>query len=341
MVTAAVQNVRMVVAVAMSRGVAPGPLLAAAGLDVTALLATDGRVPAEPALRAWTIAAERCADPWFGLSVADQLRPDHLGGLTLTALGSATLGDGLRRLSRYFHLVNQWAELRLVEDATRIRIRLEIAHGTVEALRHPTECFLATLLKVSRRAIGSALVPLEVAVRHHAPPAHPDDEPYRRAFGVLPRFGADAYEVVLPRAALGLATRTPDAALVEHGERHLRRLLDELPRIETITGQVRREILEELRTGEVSLRRIAARLRTSERTLQRRLEREGTSLHELLDEVRRRLALRHLAESRESIAEISFLLGFGEVRAFHRAFKRWTGSTPAAFRRDGAPALAQ
>ena len=72
----------------------------------------------------------------------------------------------------------------------------------------------------------------------------------------------------------------------------------------------------------------------SERTLQRRLSAEGTTMQALLDDARREISLRRLAESKQSIAEISFLLGFAEVRAFHRAFKRWTGSTPAAYRQS-------
>jgi AraC-like DNA-binding protein len=103
---------------------------------------------------------------------------------------------------------------------------------------------------------------------------------------------------------------------------------------------VRRVLLEELRLGEPTLARLAARMRMSERTLQRHLGQEGTSMQALLDEARHQLSLRHLGEAKESIAEISFLLGFAEVRAFHRAFKRWTGSTPAAYRQARtAPAI--
>src|SRR5262249_29868131 len=126
--------------------------------------------------------------------------------------------------------------------------------------------------------------------------------------------------------------RAADSALTAVTERHLRRMLDELPATETFTGQVRQLLLDELRLGEPTLSRLAERLRTSERTLQRRLGSEGTSIKELLDDPRHQLSLRHLADSRESIAEISFLLGFADVRAFHRAFRRWTGTTPAAFR---------
>jgi AraC-like DNA-binding protein len=76
----------------------------------------------------------------------------------------------------------------------------------------------------------------------------------------------------------------------------------------------------------------------SPRTLRRRLEAESTTFRRLLDELRRDLALRYLADPRLAIGEIAFMLGFSEVSAFHRAFRRWRATTPAAFRRRGAEA---
>ena len=77
---------------------------------------------------------------------------------------------------------------------------------------------------------------------------------------------------------------------------------------------------------------IAPRLHMSPRTLHRRLEEEGTSFRQVLTEVRRELAARHLSERRLAIGEIAFLLGFSEPSAFHRAFKRWTGHGPLSYR---------
>ena len=75
----------------------------------------------------------------------------------------------------------------------------------------------------------------------------------------------------------------------------------------------------------------ARRLRTSARTLQRRLGAEGTSVAKLLDELRRTRAEAYL-EMGLSISEVSYLVGFAEPSVFFRAFKRWTGETPADFR---------
>jgi len=71
------------------------------------------------------------------------------------------------------------------------------------------------------------------------------------------------------------------------------------------------------------------------RTLQRRLREEGTSFAELLDEVRKNLALRYLADARYEAADAAFLLGYAELSTFHRAFRRWTGTSPGEWRRTG------
>src|SRR5215831_4212991 len=105
--TATIQTIRMLAAAVAARGVAPGRLLAAIDLDPQALLNIDGRVPVEPALRAWQVAAELCGDPEFGLSMADHLNLDYLGSFGLAVHGSATFGDALRRIARFIHLVNQ------------------------------------------------------------------------------------------------------------------------------------------------------------------------------------------------------------------------------------------
>src|SRR5262245_51037845 len=168
--TAAVENVHMVVAAAAKRGVPPGKLLAAAGVDPPSLMANDGRVPPEPVLRLWRAAAELCGDPDFGLSLVDQLHPYYLGALGLAVHASATFGDALRRVARFFALVNQHAALELIADGPLVRARFVVRSELgVEDLRHPVECVLAVLLWTGRRATGAALQPVAVGFRHAAP----------------------------------------------------------------------------------------------------------------------------------------------------------------------------
>jgi AraC-like DNA-binding protein len=108
-------------------------------------------------------------------------------------------------------------------------------------------------------------------------------------------------------------------------------------RHESLSDRVRQILMQEVPGGNPSLEWVASRLALSPRTLQRRLRDEGTTHVALLDDLRRDLAIGYLKEKRVPIGEIAFLLGFSEPSAFHRAFRRWTGSTPGEVRNQTAP----
>jgi AraC-like DNA-binding protein len=95
---------------------------------------------------------------------------------------------------------------------------------------------------------------------------------------------------------------------------------------------VRTLLPEELAQGRAEARNVARKLNLSVRTLGRRLGQEGTTYKLLLDEVRKELAYSHLSGLERSRPEVASLLGFSDVTAFHRAFKRWTGQTPGNYR---------
>ncbi len=92
--------------------------------------------------------------------------------------------------------------------------------------------------------------------------------------------------------------------------------------------------VEELLSTGATIGAVAEAMRMSARTLQRRLESEGASFSEIVDGVRGRLARRWLADPRGSLTEVGFALGFSDLAAFSRAFKRWTGKPPGAWRRS-------
>ena len=100
---------------------------------------------------------------------------------------------------------------------------------------------------------------------------------------------------------------------------------------ENFKQKVFRLIEKSLSSGAVDAANIAEAVHMSRHTLYRRLKAEGVSYHELLDEVRKNKAI-HLLKSRQhTLSEIAFLLGFSELSAFSRAFKKWTGQSPAKF----------
>jgi AraC-like DNA-binding protein len=115
--------------------------------------------------------------------------------------------------------------------------------------------------------------------------------------------------------------------------------LAELPELQTFTQRLRFVLERELLEGKLSCERIARVMHMSPRTLARKLEAEGTTFYELVDTVRKAAALSHVVRADVALSELSFSLGFSHVASFHRAFKRWTGQTPADYRRNAGAAM--
>jgi AraC-like DNA-binding protein len=113
-------------------------------------------------------------------------------------------------------------------------------------------------------------------------------------------------------------------------------LLRRFPDGHGLDARLRTAICDELRSGQLSLERIAERLGAAPRTLQRWLKGEGTTFAAVVDQLRRELGERYLRDRRLSVQETAFLLGFSDVSAFHRAFVRWTGLTPRRFQEQAA-----
>jgi AraC-like DNA-binding protein len=130
-----------------------------------------------------------------------------------------------------------------------------------------------------------------------------------------------------------------DSGLSTVLEQRVREVIARLPPLETVSGRARAILAEEFDGGRPTAATIGRRLGLSVRTLHRHLRAEGTSLRAVTLELRRELSQRYLREG-ATIGEVAFLLGYSEASAFHRSFRRWTGRTPSAYRRDrtsGAP----
>jgi AraC-like DNA-binding protein len=146
------------------------------------------------------------------------------------------------------------------------------------------------------------------------------------------RFSAPSNRFTFASDLLTLPIAKADATLCAVLDRHAEELLAKYPPRDSLVEKVQSIIANEFRGGDPSLERVADQLGLTPRTLQRKLHELGTSHNELLDQMRRQLAMRYLREPEMAICEVAYLLGFSESSSFHRAFKRWTGVTPREFR---------
>jgi len=292
----------------------------------------DGRVDREVANRLWEELARRSGDDAVGIHLAERIEPGAFAAMDYAARSAKDLRHAMLRFVRYCRLIHDAARVYLTEEGPEARLGFTLA-GDRMPFRQGAEFMVAVWLCSARQMTGRRLVPRCVRFQHPRPERSTE---HGRLFGCEVLFGEEASEVVLDSAELDVPVKSADATLGILLDRYADEMLRRLPAAEGIVDQVRQVVTEVLRDGEPSIEHLAPRLGVSVRSLQRRLREAGTSYKQVLDQVRHDLALRYLTAGELSIGEVAFLLGFSEPSAFHRAFKRWTGSTPGEFRRQSA-----
>jgi AraC-like DNA-binding protein len=310
-------------------------LARAAGLDEQVVADPDGRVAEAAYLHLLELLEAQTEVPDFGLRLGTMYQLEALGAVGYAVAAAGTFDDAIRTLLRFARLVHEetmYAYERR-DDVIWLGRALPIRYAR---LRHPTASSLAGLLSIARGLTGRTdLAPVRVELQHARPP---NAEAYDALFGVPVAFGAAVTALTLPAWVATLPLLRHDPALFGYLSRHAEALLGRLPlREEPLVHRVRTQIAEALRAGTLSQVRVARQLAMSDRTLQRRLQEDGTSFATLVDEIRRDLACRYLAEPNLAIYEVALLLGYAEPSAFFRAFRRWTGQTPLEFRQQATP----
>lgn len=309
-------------------------LLRASGLSPAQLEDPTGRVPFDAAARMIELAIEHADMPSLGLLAGANLSAHamHVVGALLEASGTLREAHGV--IERFERLVYEGAHhaLVVIDDGAHFRYR----HPTnTIAERFVVDLALAfTLRVVQHLLLRSDLEPSAVRLTY----ARPDDAAeYVHVFGCPVTFGADVNEFVIPAALLDLPLIHSDPRLAELLERRAAELLSALGGEPDLTLAVREalETLPDLREADVDS--VAARLGTSRRTLQRRLGDAGTSWKHLFEAEQKRRACASLMVGTQPIKDLADELGFTETTAFHRAFRRWTGFTPADYRRSRRP----
>jgi AraC-like DNA-binding protein len=312
---------------AVHHGSSRHQLLAAVHLDESALADPDGRVPLLAIYDILEVIERQTGDSLFGLELPLGLQIDALDALGFLFITSATFGGGLERMVRYQRLWN---------EGERLEIRVENSHASVVYEPYgpyrPAHVLMAQITMCDFVVNSARFVPglqFERVRFRHGRPEHSAN--YERVLGVPVEFDCAEYEARFSERMLQLPIPDANATLCAFFERYASERLNQLPSTTSVADLLRALIRRQLPEGDLKLSALAERLHMSARTLQRRLGDEGTSLQAVLDEVRRQQAL-YFLKNGTAIAELSWLLGYSEPSALHRAFKRWTGTSPEAWR---------
>ncbi len=330
----AVRALQPVVAGLEALGHAPVEMLAEAGIATSLLEEPDGRVPHGAMMALWGAATTLTEDELLGFHVALAAPIESFDVHAYAVLSSPDLRAAYSRACRYQRLIHETTELTLTEVSGEGILRHQLPGGR-SVPRQPAEFLVTAWLRFGRLVTGSQWEPSWVCF-DHAAPADPSE--LSRFFGPGLQFRAGRTAMHIPERALDAPNPKADTALLALLDRHAALLLADRPVRSTVSSQVITWLTDSLGSDHPTAERAAAALHMSPRTLRRQLRAEGTSFRELVEGFRHERAVFLLSTARYAIADVAFLLGYSELSAFYRAFRRWTGTTPAEYRtsRPGA-----
>ncbi len=329
--------VRHVLSVAQGLGANRQVLLDYAALTEDDLLDPSYRVSQPQVLCLYQAGSTLTGQASLGLSVGETVRPEGLHQLGYALMSCETVGEALALNLRFQPLVMGQGlfDTILTDDTVTLCWRPD---GASPALLRPiNESILASWVRFGQWITGSGATPLSVTFCHPKPS---DLSAYHRLFQCPLGFDGPTNSLTGPRYILDLPLKQANPglkqALLSAMESQLKQ--QPPPRLPGLadtdwTLQVRQALRLTLHQPAGHLPRLAQALNTSERTLKRRLSKQGTSLRELLQEVRMQHALHRLQTPHISIDMVAQELGYQSTSAFSQAFKKWQGLAPSTLRR--------
>jgi len=321
---------RGILSVSASRGVDVAGLMRDAEVDERLMAKPGVRAPLDSVIRLWEHARRQTRDEAFPLHVAEFLPFGAYKTYDLLLATAPTVGEALAKAAKYNGFVNDAFRPTLQERRGRVCIEyvncVDPQCNPPEYLEFIFACFLLRF----RLTTGVAWRPAEIHFRHSPPRSLTE---HHRVFQAPILFNQPVTRVFIDRSALEIPQLFADAPTSELLEHYIRATLDHPCVDDELTRALRKAIQALLASERVTLAAAARRLGVGRRTLQRGLEARGTSFREVLRALRCELSLTVLTRRGVPMNEAAESLGFSELSSFSRAFKRWTGISPQAYRR--------
>jgi AraC-like DNA-binding protein len=265
----------------------------------------------------------RHLEPGIGLTAGAQYSIEMFGMFGFACMSAPTLRETVAIALRYQDLAFILAEAEFVAGPDYSRIVVSTSHLPPEVRRFAADHCIATVWSTLRDISDD----ITVGVIDLAVGPGSDADRYRAQFGVTPRFNQPTNSIGFCNAVLD-RPRDVDVDAMRECERQCNDLLARRQSLVGTAGIVRERLARAVDTVP-PMPAVASDLFLSTRTLRRRLELEGTSFRELVDEVRQSRADALLADGL-SVTQIAHRLGYGSSSAFVHAYKRWRGVTPGS-----------
>jgi AraC-like DNA-binding protein len=304
-------------------------ILAAAQLEERTLGQPDAKLSLPRYCALFEHAARQTGLANFGLQFGLSYRTEQLGALGALMLAAPTVGAALGYLCAYFPAVQDHSTLAMAPEGPLLRLTYQIKDGRITARAQDAELSLGMFIAALRRALGAGWGPEEVQFEHLRAAERSAQEKLLHA---PVSFAAPTNAILLRRADLAAPMPGADPARLPALKTQLAHLAARHQPADFL-GLAAQAIRDGFAAGDTSIEATATRLHLSRATLYRRLGQAGCDYTALTEQIRRSLALLYVPDPHIPLTDIAATLGYSELSAFSRAFKRWTGRSPAALRR--------
>lgn len=293
------------------------------------IIAGDKYIPMELLLEVYEL-ADQHMEAGFGVRQGQQLTADDYGTLGLSWKTCWRAKDVLDRVERYMVLVTDHGQARIEERQGITSIHL-IREARRKGLETANEATFVMLTGVLKEITHQEIHPVKVHFQHHTPEA----APFVDFFQCPVHFGQAENSLHFKTSDIDIPTVKADKSihqfLVERMDEEKKGIHANADRL---LGEIHKIIAESLPSGIPSIIQVAEYLGMSARTLKRRLAEKGLTFRDLIQTIQQDVSIDLLRNSSQSMGEIAFQTGFSEQSAFNRAFRRWTGQSPADYRKN-------
>jgi AraC-like DNA-binding protein len=281
----------------------------------------------------WTSAVKLSGDENFGLHFGESLQLSAIGMVGEIIKSSSTVGEALTIAASLTHLVTSDFELKVAKDAETFSVNFEPVNLAWRSSVSAVQMLDLLMVFVIHELDGLMIRKIKPMSASFMRPIT-DIHEFERVMRCKPKDEADANRIVFDQCYWNEPIITANYALQNQLLLDISPLLNLNIEKQALRQRVYHYLLTNSYLGAASLDDIAANFNLSARTLQRRLRDEDISFQQLADEARKTLAINYLRERAHPVKQISYMLGYNELSAFSRTFKRWTGTTPISFQKN-------
>ena len=310
------------------RSISASALLQGTGLRAEQMDDSQARVSLAQKLTIFRNVLRLSGTPGIGLHAGARQRLSDFGVYGYALVSSRTVGDAVQLGVKHVRLAGPVLEKRFRVEGKR---GIFEGHGYTDlgdVLPLATEFWFASILKLCI-CVLEAPFPSRLLLLPYPRPAHAED--YERMFGCEVRFDQPVMEWHFDAAVLTLPCPNANPITADLCSQFCERMLENLPDETELSRQIRTACLNS-RGDFPNADEMAARMGMSVRSLHRRLSGQGQRYQDILDDVRRSLAIEFLRNTSMSVEQIAGRVGFSDASNFRKAFRKWTGGAPASYR---------